>query len=333
MVELQRPTCTRLAKPTKVPMTLASSRYTSPLVDERGRLTTDLTAQYLDEIGQHELLTADDEVALAQTIEAGEEAAKKLEAGVDDPKERAKLRRAVREGQRAKDRFVSANLRLVISNARKYASSKIELLDLIQEGNLGLIRAVEKFDWRKGFKFSTYATWWIRQAMTRGIAMHSRTIRVPVHMHDLELQVRKTTARLESELGRPPSDAEIAEHSGLDQEQVQKVRELVGTVSMETPIGEDGSAELGDLIPDEDTPSPEELATARDEADQVLAALAHHLSERQARILIYRYGLDGNPPRTLDEIGEMFDLTRERIRQLEKRALSKLRHPSVSLLR
>ena len=291
-------------------MTLASSRYSSPLVDERGRLTTDLTAQYLDEIGQHELLTADDEVALAQTIEAGEEAAKKLEAGVDDPKERVRLRRLVREGQRAKDRFVSANLRLVISNARKYASSKIELLDLIQEGNLGLIRAVEKFDWRKGFKFSTYATWWIRQ-----------------------LQVRKTTARLESEFGRPPSDAEIAEHSGLDQEQVQKVRELVGTVSMETPIGEDGSAELGDLIPDDDTPSPEDLATARDEADQVLDALAHHLSERQARILIFRYGLDGNPPRTLDEIGEMFDLTRERIRQLEKRALSKLRHPSVSLLR
>ena len=312
-------------------MVLASRRTDIAPLDDRGRLTTDLVAQYLHQIGQHELLTADEEVELAQTIEAGEEAREKLE-DAETPVETARLRRAIRAGERAKARFVAANLRLVISNARKYANSSVEFLDLVQEGNLGLIRAVEKFDWRKGFKFSTYATWWIRQAMTRGIANHSRTIRLPVHMHDLQRQVARTRLDLESELGRPPTDQEIADYSGLDLETVDRVARLVDTVPFETPVGDDGSAELGDLLPDDEAISPDDAAVERDLAERLAAEIHDVLPERQAQIIALRYGLGDGSPRTLDEIGAMFDLTRERIRQLEKAALCRLRHPSVGLL-
>ncbi|HSJ83026.1 MAG TPA: sigma-70 family RNA polymerase sigma factor, partial [Acidimicrobiia bacterium] len=187
-----------------------SNRGRSALIDESGRLNSDALSQYLAGIGEHELLTAEDEVRLAQAMEAGAEARDRLVTGVDDPGERTRLERAVKAGERARQKFVEANLRLVVSNARLYAGSKVDMLDLIQEGNLGLIRAVEKFDWRKGFKFSTYATWWIRQAITRGIANTGRTIRLPVHAGDTLARLQKARARLELKLGRPATLAELS---------------------------------------------------------------------------------------------------------------------------
>ncbi|GIU92545.1 MAG: RNA polymerase sigma factor [Acidimicrobiia bacterium] len=301
------------------------------VTDDRGRLTTDLIAQYLDEVGRYELLTAAEETELAQAIEEGREAQARLDSGEKlTPAEKARLRRLVRKGERARERFVAANLRLVVANARRYAGSNLEMLDLIQEGNLGLIRAVDKFDWRKGFKFSTYATWWIRQAMTRGIADQARTIRIPVHLHDTIGQVKRTTRDLESELGRAPTLEEISEASGIPVKDVERAMAVVSTVALETPVGDDGTAQLGDFIPDPDSPDLEEMAIAADMA----AVLEKHLSripEREAAILRMRYGLDGQGPRKLEEVGKAFDLTRERIRQLEKKALARLRHPSMGL--
>jgi len=306
-------------------------RDKSKLTDDRGRLTTDLVSQYLTSIGEYELLTAENEVDYAQKIEAGQDATARLEAGeFKDKSEQMMLRRKVRHGQEAKDAFLTANLRLVVANARRYANtSGIDFLDLIQEGNLGLIRAVEKFDWRKGFKFSTYATWWIRQAITRAIADKSRTVRIPVHLHDTLAAVRAAQASLKAELGREPRPEEIAEEAGVNVDKVELALGVADTVSLEQPVGEDG-AQLGDFIEDEDAVDPVRVTEEMDIADSLRKSI-ERLPNREGRILALRYGFYDGVPRTLEEIGDEFNLTRERIRQLEKLALCRLRHPSFGI--
>jgi RNA polymerase primary sigma factor len=306
-------------------------RVVSKLTDERGRLTTDLVSQYLTAIGEYDLLTAEQEVELAQQIESGEDAGARLARGdARDKKEEIELRRLERKGREAKDAFLTANLRLVVANARRYANtSGIDFLDLIQEGNLGLIRAVEKFDWRKGFKFSTYATWWIRQAITRAIADKSRTVRIPVHLHDTLAAVRAAQASLKAELGRDPRPEEIAEEAGVTVDKVELALGVADTVSLEQPVGEDG-AQLGDFIEDEDAADPVQITEEMDVADSLRRSI-ERLPQREGRILALRYGFYDGVPRTLEEIGEEFNLTRERIRQLEKLALCRLRHPSFGI--
>ncbi len=306
-------------------------RDRNKLTDERGRLTTDLVSQYLTAIGEYELLTAEKEVDYAQKIEAGQDAVEKLEKGSFKGKaEEMMLRRRVRHGREAKDAFLTANLRLVVANARRYANtSGIDFLDLIQEGNLGLIRAVEKFDWRKGFKFSTYATWWIRQAITRAIADKSRTVRIPVHLHDTLAAVRAAQASLKAELGREPRPEEIAEEAGVNVDKVELALNVADTVSLEQPVGEDG-AQLGDFIEDEDAVDPVRVTEELDIANSLRKSI-ERLPDREGRILALRYGFYDGVPRTLEEIGEEFNLTRERIRQLEKLALCRLRHPSFGI--
>ncbi len=306
-------------------------RDRSKLTDERGRLTTDLVSQYLTAIGEYELLTAEKEVDYAQKIEAGQTAQDRLDAGEHAGRaEQIALRRQARRGQEAKDAFLTANLRLVVANARRYANtSGIDFLDLIQEGNLGLIRAVEKFDWRKGFKFSTYATWWIRQAITRAIADKSRTVRIPVHLHDTLAAVRAAQASLKAELGRDPKPEEIAEEAGVDVTKVELALSVADTVSLEQPIGEDG-AQLGDFIEDEEAVDPVRVTEEMDIANSLRKSI-ERLPEREGRILALRYGFYDGVPRTLEEIGDEFNLTRERIRQLEKLALCRLRHPSFGI--
>jgi RNA polymerase primary sigma factor len=306
-------------------------RERAKLTDERGRLTTDLVSQYLTAIGEYDLLTAELEVEFAQKIEGGEEAQRRLDQrGASSKEEEVELKRLVRLGKQAKDDFLTANLRLVVANARRYANtSGIDFLDLIQEGNLGLIRAVEKFDWRKGFKFSTYATWWIRQAITRAIADKSRTVRIPVHLHDTLAAVRAAQASLKAELGRDPRPAEIAEEAGVTVDKVELALGVADTVSLEQPVGEDG-AQLGDFIEDEDAVDPVRVTEELDIADSLRRSISR-LPDREGRILALRYGFLDGVPRTLEEIGDEFNLTRERIRQLEKLALCRLRHPSFGI--
>ena len=306
-------------------------RDRNKLTDERGRLTTDLVSQYLTAIGEYELLTAGNEVDYAQKIEGGQDAVVKLEnKEYKTRSEEMLLRRKVRHGREAKDAFLTANLRLVVANARRYANtSGIDFLDLIQEGNLGLIRAVEKFDWRKGFKFSTYATWWIRQAITRAIADKSRTVRIPVHLHDTLAAVRAAQASLKAELGREPRPDEIAEEAGVNVDKVELALGVADTVSLEQPVGEDG-AQLGDFIEDGDAIDPMRVTEELDIANSLRKSI-ERLPEREGRILALRYGFYDGVPRTLEEIGEEFNLTRERIRQLEKLALCRLRHPSFGI--
>jgi RNA polymerase primary sigma factor len=301
------------------------------LTDDRGRLTTDLVSQYLTAIGEYELLTAEKEVEYAQKIEAGQNAQEKFDKGqFGNKSEEMVLRRHIRRGREAKDAFLTANLRLVVANARRYANtSGIDFLDLIQEGNLGLIRAVEKFDWRKGFKFSTYATWWIRQAITRAIADKSRTVRIPVHLHDTLAAVRAAQASLKAELGREPRPDEIAEEAGVNVDKVELALSVADTVSLEQPVGEDG-AQLGDFIEDEDAVDPMRVTEELDIANSLRKSI-ERLPEREGRILALRYGFYDGVPRTLEEIGDEFQLTRERIRQLEKLALCRLRHPSFGI--
>jgi len=306
-------------------------RERGKLTDDRGRITTDLVSQYLTAIGAYELLTAQLEVELAQRIEAGAGAKARLEEGsFKGTVQEVELRRLVRQGKQAKDDFLTSNLRLVVANARRYANtSGLDLLDLVQEGNLGLIRAVEKFDWRKGFKFSTYATWWIRQAITRAIADKSRTVRIPVHLHDTLSAVRAAQTSLKAELGREPKPHEIAEHAGITVDKVELAMGVATTVSLEQPIGEDG-AQLGDFIEDEDAVDPVRVAEELGTADSLRRAISR-LPDRETRILALRYGFLDGVPHTLEEIGEEFNLTRERIRQLEKLALCRLRHPSFGI--
>ncbi len=264
----------------------------------------DPVRMYLKEIGKVALLTQPQEVALAQRMEKGDEEAKR--------------------------RLIEANLRLVVSIAKKYVGRGMLFLDLIQEGNLGLIRAVEKFDWRKGYKFSTYATWWIRQAITRALADQARTIRIPVHMVETINKLVRISRQLLQELGREPAPEEIAEAMGLPVERVREINKIAQEpISLETPIGEEEDSHLGDFIEDHEALAPAEAASAtmlREQLNDVLDTL----TPRERKVLKLRFGLDDNHPRTLEEVGREFGVTRERIRQIEAKALRKLRHPSRS---
>ena len=290
----------------------------------------DLVKLYLRDIGRYPLLTKDDEARLAQAIECGREA----EVALEDPRtaltpaRRRELRRAKADAAAAEQNFVSSNLRLVVSIAKKYQASGLPLLDLVQEGNLGLIHAVEKFDWRKGFKFSTYATWWIRQAITRGIANTGRTIRLPVHAGDTLSAVQKAQGHLESKLGRRPTMDELAAETALSYQALTDVLSWRSEpLSLSEPLSEEGDANLGDVVADANATSPFDHAAEALLVDEITRLLAP-LDEREATILRLRFGLDRGEPRTLEEVGVYFALTRERIRQIEARAMSKLRHPS-----
>ena len=292
----------------------------------------DLVRLYLEDVGRHDLLTKDDEVRLAQAIEAGVVARTELEAAKKlTPTQRRQLRRGIRLGEEAHRQFVNSNLRLVVSIAKKYQSSGLPLLDIVQEGNLGLIHAVDKFDWRKGFKFSTYATWWIRQAIQRGIANSARVIRLPVHAGDMLTALLKMRAQLEGSLGRTPTLAELATEAELPLDKVVEVlRYAVDTVSLDEPVRDDGDAELGDFVEDRNATAPFDAAAVSLLPGEV-AKVLKVLDERERTILCLRFGLDGGGERTLEEVAEHFGLTRERIRQIEARAMSKLRHPSADV--
>ena len=303
-----------------------------PTAHRSEREEEDLVHLYLVDIGRHELLTKDDEARLGETIRLGASAREELETGKGlSPSRKRELRRQISAADTATDTFVKANLRLVVSIAKKYQSSGLPLLDLIQEGNLGLMHAVEKFDHRKGFKFSTYATWWIRQAITRGIANTGRTIRLPVHAGDLATRVRKVAAELELQLHRHPRIDELAEACEMDVAQLTEIlRYGSEPVSLDETVGEDSDTEFGELVADQSAANPlEEAITAA--LPREIEKMLRPLDDRERQILRLRFGLDRGEPRTLEEVGEHFDLTRERIRQIESRAMSKLRHPSAAV--
>ena len=305
-----------------------ATRGTSVAKERVERDEEDLVRLYLTDIGQYALLTKEGEVRLAQEIEAGIEARRELAETKPTPARRRELRRLSRKGEAATRTFVQSNLRLVVSIAKKYQASGLPLLDLIQEGNLGLMHAVEKFDWRKGFKFSTYATWWIRQAITRGIANTGRTIRLPVHAGDTLTRLQKARSRLELKHGRPATLSELAFEVEMPEDKVtEALRFAAEPLSLSEPLREDGDAELGDVVEDRGADSPFEVAATALLPEEVTRLLSP-LDEREREILKLRFGLDRGEPRTLEEVGEHFNLTRERIRQIEARAMSKLRHPS-----
>jgi RNA polymerase primary sigma factor len=273
------------------------------------------------------LLTAEDEVRLAKAIETGRKAELAIEDETD-PTKRRQLAQLVRAGEEARQTFIRANLRLVVSIAKRYGHARLPFLDLVQEGNLGLIRAVEKFEYRKGFKFSTYATWWIRQAITRAIADKSRTIRVPVHMMDTITQMQTAEANLTKRAGRKPTDEELAEESGLTVEKIREARKVAPEpVSIFEPVGDD-NAMLGDFIEDLDAAAPFELIASKLNIENLQFVL-ERLTDRERTIIEMRYGLGNQEPATLDEVGRHFNVTRERIRQIEAKALAKMRHPST----
>ncbi len=302
------------------------------LQDSLGIVVADLESSlddpvrmYLREIGRVPLLTAEEEVRLAQLMERGKAERRRAEIYKTTPN-----RRIIEEGEEAQRRLTEANLRLVVSVAKKYIGRGMSLLDLIQEGNIGLIRAVEKFDYTKGYKFSTYATWWIRQAITRAIADQARTIRIPVHMVETINRLIRISRRLLQDLGREPTSEEIAAQMDISAE---KVREIIKVsqepVSLETPIGEEEDSHLGDFIEDHTALAPAEAASHQLLKEQVEDVL-DSLTERERKVLQLRFGLDDGRSRTLEEVGKEFHVTRERIRQIEAKALRKLRHPSRS---
>ncbi len=297
--------------------------------------TNDPVRMYLKEIGKVPLLTAEQEVILAKAIEEGEAATadlyKPLAGGKKLPTSRMReLQRVERQGQLAKKKLIEANLRLVVSIAKRYVGRGMLFLDLIQEGNLGLIRAVEKFDYTKGYKFSTYATWWIRQAITRAIADQARTIRIPVHMVETINKLIRIQRQLLQDLGREPTPEEIGREMEFSPEKVREILKVSQEpVSLETPIGEEEDSHLGDFIEDSDAVVPVDAASfilLQEQLDSVL----HTLSEREKKVIQLRFGLTDGHPRTLEEVGREFGVTRERIRQIESKTLSKLRHPSRS---
>ena len=303
------------------------------LIDTFG--TDDPVRMYLKEIGKVNLLTFEEEVELAQAMTAGTAAQEQLnelaQSGGEIPEElRRELEKTIKKGERARQRLAEANLRLVVSIAKRYVGRGMQFLDLIQEGNLGLIKAVEKFDYVKGFKFSTYATWWIRQAITRAIADQARTIRIPVHMVETINKVIRVQRQLLQELGHDPSPEEISAEMSMP---VDKVREILKIaqepVSLETPIGEEEDSHLGDFIPDEDASEPAEAASFTLLKEQLVEVLST-LTPREEKVLKLRFGIEDGRTRTLEEVGKEFNVTRERIRQIEAKALRKLRHPSRS---
>ena len=298
------------------------------LIDNTAALTTDLVRQYLNDAGRHALLTKEDEADLAKRYQAGLAADEMLKDRELTRSRKVRLRRISRDGAQAKERMVQANLRLVVPQARKFSGRDLDFIELIQEGNLGLLRAVEKFDHTKGYKFSTYAVWWIRQALQRGVASKGRTIRVPAHVWELYGKLRSAELRLRQQKGGDPTEEEVAHEVGLTATRVREVREAMQElVSLDRPIGEDGDATMGDLIADTGQVDPADTALEGDAMAQIEAAL-DELDEREKLILVLRFGLGGQEPQTLEEIGAHFGLTRERIRQMQNRALAKLRHPS-----
>ena len=303
------------------------------LVDSFG--IDDPVRMYLKEIGKVNLLTSEEEVELAKAMGAGVEAAEQLaemeRGGEEIPAEvRRELESLVKKGERAKQRLAEANLRLVVSIAKRYVGRGMQFLDLIQEGNLGLIKAVEKFDFTKGFKFSTYATWWIRQAITRAIADQARTIRIPVHMVETINKVIRVNRQLLQELGHDPTPEETAAEMNMPVERVREILKIAQEpVSLETPIGEEEDSHLGDFIPDEDASEPAEAASATLLKEQLVDVLST-LTPREEKVLKLRFGFEDGRTRTLEEVGKEFNVTRERIRQIEAKALRKLRHPSRS---
>ncbi len=306
----------------------------------------DPVRMYLKEIGKVPLLSAEEEIELAKTMEEGYKIREEVDglrkkAEKATQAERTKLLARARElqdenaaildeGDYAKKRLAEANLRLVVSIAKRYVGRGMQFLDLIQEGNLGLIKAVEKFDYRKGYKFSTYATWWIRQAITRAIADQARTIRIPVHMVETINKLMRVQRQLLQELGREPTPEEVAKEMKLSVERVAEIQKISQEpVSLETPIGEEEDSHLGDFIPDDNIPVPAEAASATILREELLKVL-ETLTEREQKVLRLRFGLDDGRTRTLEEVGKEFNVTRERIRQIEAKALRKLRHPSRS---
>ncbi len=296
----------------------------------------DPVRMYLKEIGKVPLLTADEEIDIAMRMERGDSSKEKLEKGVNEngevltDEEKKELQAHIDDGTQAKRMLAEANLRLVVSIAKRYVGRGMLFLDLIQEGNLGLIKAVEKFDYRKGYKFSTYATWWIRQAITRAIADQARTIRIPVHMVETINKLIRVSRQLLQEYGREPTPEEIAKTMNISESKVREIIKIAQEpVSLETPIGEEEDSHLGDFISDDDTPAPAEVASHALMREQLWDVL-DTLTPREEKVLRLRFGLDDGNQRTLEEVGREFKVTRERIRQIEAKALRKLRHPSRS---
>jgi RNA polymerase primary sigma factor len=294
-------------------------------------LSVDSVRAYLKQIGRTALLTAEQEVEIAKRIEAGVYAVERLQSGSpQDPQLRRDLRWIVRDGERAKNHLLEANLRLVVSIAKRYTGRGMTFLDLIQEGNLGLIRAVEKFDYAKGYKFSTYATWWIRQAISRAMADQSRTIRIPVHMVEIINKLRKIQRELAVSLGREATPEELATEMDMPVEKVVEVQQYAREpLSLDQTIGDEGDSRLGDFLEDSDAVVADDavaFALLRDQLQAVLGTL----SEREAGVIRFRFGLSDGRPRTLDEIGDVYGVTRERIRQIESKTMAKLRHPARS---
>ena len=292
----------------------------------------DHVKMYLKEIGKVNLLTPEEELSLAKRMADGETAKEQLEEIGEEIDEDTKkqIDLLIADGEKAKKSLAEANLRLVVSIAKRYVGRGMLFLDLIQEGNLGLIKAVDKFDYTKGYKFSTYATWWIRQAITRAIADQARTIRIPVHMVETINKLVRVSRQLVQELGREPTPEELAKELNMPVDKVREISKISQEpVSLETPIGEEEDSHLGDFIPDEDAPAPSEAASFVLLKEQ-LGAVLETLSEREAKVLRLRFGLDDGRARTLEEVGKEFDVTRDRIRQIEAKALRKLSHPSRS---
>ncbi len=301
------------------------------LADQRAeRDESDIVKLYLKGIGQYALLTKLEEIRLAKLIDAGRAAlATESSTPALSAAKKRELRRAIQQGELAHQTFVQANLRLVVSIAKRYQASGLPLLDLVQEGNLGLIHAVGKFDWNKGFKFSTYATWWIRQAISRGIANTGRTIRLPAHAGDLLTRIRWARTSLELKLDRGPTLDELASETGLSREKLaEALRWRSEPLSLSEPLGDERDSDFGDLVPDANAISPFDYAANALLGDEIARLLAP-LDAREATIIRLRFGLDQHAPRTLEEIGKQFNLTRERIRQIEAKAMAKLRHPCV----
>jgi RNA polymerase primary sigma factor len=300
------------------------------LFDLSGISSDDTVGLYLKEMARVPLLSTEEEVRLAKLLESGEKAQRQLERDGQNPAERERLQQAMEAGKTARDHLIEANTRLVVSIAKKYMGRGVPFLDLIQEGNLGLMKAVEKFDYRRGYRFSTYATWWIRQTITRAIADQGRTIRVPVHMSDRIRRLYKAARHLEQEHGRKPTPEEIAAEMDMEPRKVQWMLKVSWRpLSLEQPVGEEEDSELGSFIEDEGAPTPTQSAydhLLREKVEEVLATL----TPREARILRLRFGLQNGRSYTLEEVGQKFGLTRERIRQIEGKALRRLRHPRRS---